>query len=259
MNRRAFLTVTGTAGLACLSGVTASAAERENRQYLELQKYTFEKEEQRKAFDTYMKEVAIPAMNKLEIRPIGVFYDLKSFSPVYVLIPHANLRGAVSLTSRLLADSDVASKGASFLNASKAEMPYKEMESSLMRAFKGMPSVETPAKSPDRIFQLRIYESPSVQTGQKKIEMFNDAGELKIFREVGLNPVFFGETLYGAKMPNLTYMLGFDSAQAMKEAWGKFGKHPEWQKLRKMDEYADSRVIRGITNIEVKPTDYSQI
>ena len=73
------------------------------------------------------------------------------------------------------------------------------------------------------------------------------------------NPVFFGETLYGGRIPNLTYMLGFESAEAMKEAWGKFGKHPEWQKLRKMDEYADSRVIRGITNIELKPTEYSQI
>lgn len=260
MNRRTFLTVTGAAGLAAsLSGVKASAAAREGRLFLELQKYTLENEEQRKGFDTYMKEVGIPAMNKLGSRPIGVFYDPKSFSPVYVLVPHTSARNAVSMTSRLLADAEVSSKGASFLNAPKASMPYKEVECWLMRAFKGMPAIETPAKSPDRVFQLRIYESPSVQTGQKKIEMFNDAGELKIFREVGLNPVFFGETLYGAKIPNLTYMLGFESVEAMKAAWGKFGKHPEWQKLRKMEEYADSRVIRGITNIELRAADYSQI
>ena len=88
------------------------------------------------------------------------------------------------------------------------------MESSLLVAFKGMPHVETPIKSPDRIFQLRIYESPSEMTGQKKIEMFNDAGEIAIFRRVGLHPVFFGETVVGSKMPNLTYMLSFESADA---------------------------------------------
>jgi len=128
-----------------------------------------------------------------------------------------------------------------------------------MLAFKGMPQVETPAKGPDRVFQLRIYESPSLKTGQKKIEMFNDGGELKIFREVGLTPVFFGEVLFGGKMPNLTYMLGFDNADAMKAGWKKFGAHPEWQKLRAMPEYADARIIRGITNIVCKPAEYSQI
>ena len=54
-----------------------------------------------------------------------------------------------------------------------------------MVAFKGMPQVERPITSTDRIFQLRIYESPSVITGQKKIEMFNDGGELEIFRKDG--------------------------------------------------------------------------
>jgi hypothetical protein len=122
-----------------------------------------------------------------------------------------------------------------------------------------MPGVETPAKGPGRVFQLRTYESPSVQTGQKKIEMFNDAGEIKIFREVGLNPVFFGETLFGAKLPNLTYMLGFESADAQKEAWGRFGKHPEWQRLRGMAEYADGTILRNIVNTVLKPAACSQI
>ena len=138
-------------------------------------------------------------------------------------------------------------------------MPYKEVESWLTLAFKGMPRVETPVTAPGRIFQLRIYESPSLKTGQKKIEMFNDAGEIKIFREVGLTPVFFGETLFGAKIPNLTYMLAFENVEAQKAAWQKFGKHPDWQRLRAMPEYADSRIIRAITNMILKPSDYSQI
>lgn len=231
----------------------------DNRQYLELQKYTLEKEEQKQAFDAYLKEVAIPALNRLGIKPVGVFYDQKEFSPIYVLLPHPNLESAVTLTQRLLADAEYAGKGAAFVDAPKTAMPYKEVESWLLHAFKGMPTVETPVKSPGRVFQLRIYESPSMKTGQKKIEMFNDAGELKVFREVGMNPVFFGETIFGGKIPNLTYMLGFETPEAQKAAWGKFRDHPEWLKMKVMPEYADARIIRNINNILLKPADYSQI
>jgi hypothetical protein len=122
-----------------------------------------------------------------------------------------------------------------------------------------MPHLETPVKSPGRVFQLRIYESPSIKTGQKKIEMFNDAGEIAIFRRVGLNPVFFGEALIGSKMPNLTYMLGFESNDDLKAAWKRFGGDPDWQRLRGMEEYADKNILSGITNLMLKPAPYSQI
>ena len=71
--------------------------------------------------------------------------------------------------------------------------------------------------------------------------------------------MFFGEALFGAKMPNLTYMLAFESPEAQQAAWGKFGKHPEWQKLRGMAEYADGTILRNIVNLPLKPAEYSQI
>jgi hypothetical protein len=122
-----------------------------------------------------------------------------------------------------------------------------------------MPHLDASIHAPGRVFQLRIYESPSMKMGKKKIEMFNDAGEIDIFHRVGLRPVFFGETLIGAKMPNLTYMLGFNSADEQQAAWNKFRTDPGWLKLRGMPEYADKRILCGITNLLLKPTDYSQI
>src|SRR5258708_12406520 len=104
---------------------------------------------------------------------------------------------------------ELMSKDAEFMNGPATALAFKRVESSLMLAVKGMPQMETPVTTPGRVFQLRTYESPSVKTGLKKIEMFNDAGEIKLFREVGLNPLFFGQTLVGTKMPNLTYMLLF--------------------------------------------------
>ena len=260
MNRRSFLTVSGSAGILAATGPDVSAqAASTGRHYLVLQKYSFEKDEQRQAFDAFMKDVALPALNRLGVQPVGVFVDPKEPKPVYVLLPHPDAEGALNMNQRLLADADFASKGAAFIDAPKSAPPYKEVESWLMLAFKSMPKVELPTKGPDRIFQLRTYESPSLKTGQKKIEMFNDAGEIKIFREVGLAPVFFGEALFGSKQPNLTYMLAFESEEALKAAWGRFGQHPEWQKLRAMAEYADNRILRNIVNLPLRPTDYSQI
>jgi hypothetical protein len=265
MNRRTFLTSTGALGcvsLGTLGGLDAAAASPSNldgRQYLELQKYTFSNEAQRDGLHAFLKNAAVPALNRLGIKPVGVFQDPQALSPIYVLIPHPTAESALRFRDRLAADEEFLSKGESFIGATKSNQPFDELESWLMLAFKGMPKVETPVTNPGRIFQLRIYESPSFETGQKKIEMFNDAGELRIFREVGLAPVFFGEALFGAKMPNLTYMLGFESAAAQKEAWGRFGKNADWQKLRAMPEYADNRILRGIINIGLTPTDYSQI
>jgi hypothetical protein len=260
MNRRSFLTVSGSVGILTAAGLNhAAEASPSGRQYLVLQKYTFEKEEQRQGFDGFMKDVAVPALNRLGVQPVGVFVDPNEPKPVYVLLPHPDAESALTMNQRLLADADFSAKGAAFIDAPKSALPYKEVETWLMLAFKSMPKVERPAKGPDRVFQLRTYESPSLQTGQKKIEMFNDAGEIRIFREVGLAPVFFGETLFGGKMPNLTYMLGFENAEQQKAAWTAFGKHPDWRKISKLPEYADARVIRGITNTVVQPTPYSQI
>ena len=79
------------------------------------------------------------------------------------------------------------------------------------------------------------------------------------FREVGLNPVFFGQALTGEKMPNLTYMLVFKNDDERKAAWKRFGAHPLWQQLRKMEEYSDKAILSGITNLPLVAADYSQV
>ena len=259
MNRRDFLTIAGVTGLAPL-GLTATAAESGPgaRDFYELRQYQLETEEQKKGLDLFMKEAAIPALNRLGVKPVGVFCAEKDLSPAYVLLRHSSLEALATLTQRLQGDAEYLSKGAAFLDAPKTAPAYKRVESTLLAAFTGMTALETPVAGPDRVFQLRIYESPSVKTGQKKIEMFNTA-EIAIFRKVGLHPVFFGECLVGTKMPNLTYMLGFESMDEQKANWGKFGASPEWQKLRAIPDYADAKILCGITNLVLKPAEYSQI
>jgi len=162
----------------------------------------------------------------------------------------------VNSASQLLATLEPLDRAATYMNTPLAEPAYVRMESSLMVAFKNMPKLEVPEKK-GRIFELRTYESHSIKAAKKKIEMFNEGGEIAIFKKTGLRPVFFGETLIGPQMPNLTYMLAFQNMADRDEKWKVFSGDPDWKKLRSNTAYKDT--VSNITDIILRPTGYSQI
>jgi len=135
---------------------------------------------------------------------------------------------------------------------------YTRIESSLMVPIQGMARLERPDTAKPRLLNLRIYESHNERAARKKIEMFHK-GELAIFRRVGLPPVFFGETILGAAMPNLTYLLVFPDEAGREAAWSRFKNDAEWQKLRAIPEYADKEIVSRITNKILIPTSYSEV
>jgi hypothetical protein len=260
-NRRDFL-VAGGAGLAAMVGTAPAGADEGSaggRDFYEVRQYLVDNDDQRRGLDDFFRDVAIPGLNRMGVGPVGVFHPAKDPGPTYVILRHKSIESVVASTHGQATDAASLSKGAAVLAPPSGKPAYRRMESSLLLAFKGMPAMETPAKGSDRVFQLRIYESPSIAAGQKKIEMFNDAGEIALFRRAGLNPVFFGESLVGPKMPNLTYMLGFESEDALKAAWSKFVADPDWKKISGMPEYSDKVILSGITNIVLKPAEGSQI
>ena len=105
---------------------------------------------------------------------------------------------------------------------------------------------------------FRTYESHSERAGNKKVEMFN-IGEIEIFRRSGLTPVFFGQTVIGAKLPNLTYMLTYSNMAGHDSSWQKFIADPDWKKLSKTPGFTDPEIVSNITKVFLKPTTYSQI
>ncbi len=70
-----------------------------------------------------------------------------------------------------------------------------------------------------------------------------NVGEIAIFRRTGLQPVFFGETLVGTKLPNLTYMLVFDDMAAHDKNWAKFIGDPEWNRLSTTPCYTNAEIL----------------
>lgn len=264
MRRRDFLAASCAAGLAPLAKAAAAAAPAaapgagapKDKDYFELRLYLIETAEQRKTMDAFLGDVMIPALNRLGVKPVAVFQK-DGAQDLYVLMPHKTAESALTAELRLLADAEFLKAGAAALDAPKSAPAFKRIESSILLAFDSVPRLETPVKNDGRIFQLRIYESHSAVKGVKKVQMFNEGGEVAVFRRCGMNPVFFGQTIVGTKVPNLTYMLGFEGAEAQKAAWAKFMADPDWKKLSGDPQYKDT--VSNITNMVLRPTAYSQV
>jgi len=259
MNRREFL-ATSVAGWTTtgMAGSSAQAGSAARQQFFEWRQYHLRTGANRNAVGDFLKNVGIAAYNRIGVKPVGVFTPVygPSKPTLHVLLVHDSLETVVNAEARLLEDSQVREKGASFLNASLSEPAYVRMESSLMEAFSHLPKLEVPTLK-SRIFELRIYESHGAKAGKKKVEMFNEGGEIAIFKKTGLTPVLFGETIIGPSMPNLTYMLVFQDMADRDQRWQVFRDDPDWKKLSADPAYKDT--VSNITDIILRPTDYSQI
>jgi hypothetical protein len=176
-------------------------------------------------------------------------------------MPSASLETLVTAEFRLEQDAEYLKAGAPFLNAPAKQPAYVRMESSLMLAFEGMPKLTVPRATAEhgaRVFELRTYESPTDQDHKRKVEMFN-SGEFDIFEKAGFWQVFYGDTVVGSRMPNLTYMIGFPDLAERAKMWKAFGSVPEWKKLSGSARYNFEEIVSNITNVILSPTAYSQI
>ena len=100
-----------------------------------------------------------------------------------MLLRHKSLETVATLNAGLAADSEFVVERRGVHQCARDRARLQAHGDPLMMAFAGHAADRDAGDVPGRVFQLRIYESPSVKTGLKKIEMFNDAGEIKIFRE----------------------------------------------------------------------------
>jgi len=259
MNRREFLAVAGAAGATGTSSLAAAAGGDDGKQqYLEFREYHLHVGSKKNLVGNFLRDVGIPAMNRIGIGPVGVFNAVygPNAPTLYVLLVHKSLDTVANSSSLLMADDEYRKAGAEFVDAPLSEPAYVRVESSLLLAFKGMPKLHVPEKK-SRIFELRRYESHSIKAGKKKVEMFNEGGEIGIFLKTGLEPVFFGETIIGPRMPNLTYMLVFEDMADRDKKWKVFGGSPEWKQLSGDPQYKDT--VSNITDIILQPAPYSQI
>ncbi len=274
MNRRNFLTTSlaaSTAAALARSPLAAAEKSATGRDYYELRAYRLKSGASSAALDSYLAKAFIPALNQRGVRNVGVFTELeidkkavtskpKADTPVWVLIPHASLESFVSVSADLNADPVVQAAGADYLNVPKASPAFDRIDTWLYRAFQGMPQMELPAFSknrvPTRVFEMRDYESHSERAALSKMAMFNN-GEIPLMKELGMSPMLYGQGLAGPNLPHLRYFTGGADLAAHLAGWAKFGPDPRWKAMSSDPQYNDNTSKN--TPRFLTPTAYSQI
>lgn len=224
--------------------------------------YSIESKAQEQSLDIFLKDAYIPALNRSGIKNVGVFKPVEEEEMagklVYVLIPFKNIKQFEQLGATLKADKKFQKKGTDYINASHDNPAYARIESIILRSFSSMPAYGIPTHSTppsQQIYELRSYQAATEKLYQKKVEMFNEGGESKIFMDLDFQPVFFGEVISGADMPNLMYMTSFKDQASQGERWDAFRTSPAWEKLKGDEQYANT--VSHIDKILLHPTEYS--
>jgi hypothetical protein len=248
-----------TAGAAFGTGPEGKALEESRQEFYQLRKYSLRTGPQLALTQGYFEKALIPALNRLEMAPVGAFkLDIGPEMPTYyVLIPAASVEAIIALDTRLGKDAEYVKGASGFRDAPASAPAFERAERTLLSAFAGWPKVVTPKKE-KRMFQLRTYESPSQVAHTRKMQMFNEA-EIGIFTRTGLTPVFFADTLIGSRMPSLTYMLTFTDTAELTEKWAAFSADPAWKELSHRPGNSDAEIVSNISNLYLSPLSCSQI
>lgn len=233
------------------------------RSYYEIKVYRLASNEQVTKVDDYLRDAYLPALHRAGIGKTGVFHpignDTAAEKKIYVFIPLRSLEDVNTLEELILNDATLKA-GNAYLDAAYNASPYIRMESILLKAFPLMPSFSVPeltGNKADRVYELRSYESATEKLYRQKVKMFNEGGEIALFKRLGFNAVFYGEVLAGSHMPNLMYMTSFNNRAAREEHWKKFGADPVWTKLKAEPEYLNT--VSKAEPILMNPAPFSEL
>ncbi len=231
-------------------------------EYYLLTVYHMKNAEQLAATNAYLKNSYLPSLHKTGLKNIGVFSsidnDTAADKKVYLLIPFTSLQKFEALMNTLSNETFLKNDTSAYTNAAFNNAPYVRMETTLLKAFKDMPNLKRPVLSAplsERVYELRSYEGATEKLYRKKVNMFNEGGEVNLFNQLKFNAVFYAEVLTGAHMPNLMYMTSFENKAARDEHWKAFSADATWKRISTMPEYLNTVSKADISFL--RPTDYS--
>ncbi|MCX6328580.1 MAG: NIPSNAP family protein [Bacteroidia bacterium] len=230
--------------------------------YYEVKIYRLKDPAKAQVFDKYLKDAFIPAMHRAGIATIGVFKPVEADTAygkmIYVFIPYKTADQYFKIVSVLENDPVYQQAGKEFLDAPYDDPPFTRYESVFLKAFALMPQFRVPSYSTpksERIYELRSYESATEMKAAKKIQMFNDGGEMAIFEKVGSNAVFYGQVLLGSQKPRLMYMTTYADMKSHDDHWAAFRATEDWKVLSAKEEYKNT--VSKAKPYLLHPTDYS--
>jgi hypothetical protein len=238
---------------------TSTAASRD---YYQIQVFRLTGKTQEEKVDQFLKSAYLPALHKAGIEKVGVFKpietDTASGKRIYVWIPFKSLNHFAEIQDKLATDQQYLNAGMDFLGAPFDQVPFLRKESILLKAFPDAPNYFIPDYSTprsERIYELRSYQAPTENLFRQKVKMFNEGGEIKLFKKLEFNVVFNAEVISGSTMPNLMYLSTFADMPSHDAHWKTFGGHPEWKEMSGLEEYKNT--VSKAVILLLHPADYS--
>jgi NIPSNAP len=230
MERRMFLGAMGGLGASALG---RSATESGKMRFYVLEQMFLRNGSQLPRLHEFASGMLLPALNRLHSGPklyleALVAPHMPQFAALYGFESLDDIR---RLHAKTADDAELMKQSDAF--ESGPEAPFESQTNTLIEAADYSPEMlaAEPNAAP-RLFELRTYHSPTWRQLKALHERFSGS-EVKIFHRSGIHPVLYGTTLFGADMPNLTYVIPFENLAAREKAWGAFGADPEWVKVRK--------------------------
>jgi NIPSNAP len=256
LDRRQFL-----GGLPALmpAALAAAPAEATRTRFYVFEQYFLENGTQPARINEFFSKALLPAMDRIHKGP-KIFLEA-------VMTPHMPQVAAIfgvespeqawSISKALFADKEFSR---AFDQWETGEQPYVSTTSSLLEATDYSPEIVAPEKPPaaPRVFELRVYHSPTVRQNKLLHQRFSNA-EIKIFHRVGVNPILYTTTVFGANRPNLTYLIPFDTLAAREKAWTAFSADEEWVRVRKESVDRGGQISSVYSSSLYKAMPYSPI
>jgi hypothetical protein len=208
----------------------------------------------------YFSKLALPALQRVNHTGPVIFLEslvAPHMPQMVAFYGFQSLEDLWGTHTRIHQDAEL---GKNFEQWDSGDPAFDQQSSVLLQAADYSPEIVPPAEPPktSRIFELRVYHSPTWRQLKALHERF--AGpEIQIFHRCGVHPLLYTSTFYGPNMPNLTYLIPFDSLAAREKAWEAFGADPEWIKVRKESIEKHGQISSVIQISLFRSTPYSPI
>ena len=249
-----------TSSAASLATGSSAAESGQQNQIFELRCYKlrYSKADQYGRLTAFLEHEHLPMTKRVGLVQGYFRVTLGEFTPrVYTLAAYESLSDMGEKLAAKRADAAFSKASEEF--GSHDEAPYDRVESWLMRAFDGMKTIEVPPEpEQSRTYDLRIYEQETTRDTQEKMRMFNEA-EIQIFRDSGIHPLFFGETIVGSHMPSLMYMSHYADMAARGEAWSTFVRSDGWNEIKNKPGWSNADIVSTVSNIHLAGLPFSPI
>jgi hypothetical protein len=264
IDRRSFLLkntpAAALASAAALAGHSSQAAEGQaTAPYVEILTFRLHFGEQNNRLLTWLEKHAVPMLQKHGEGPVGFFtVGVGPHIPAVVeIVSFPSLAEMEATWARVRADKDWATAIAELESAGP---PFFRLDTVLLRATDFSPPLKpTPATEPaHKIYELRFYEAST----RRQLEFMHGrfaGGEIDVFHKTGIFPVMYADTVFGPNIPNMAYLIPFESEAHREKAWQAFGASPGWKKIADEWMARSGELARNISSTVLVPTSFSAL